>query len=331
MARRLAPLETAAIPATARERLQTQIRAQHLFTLSLTADLFRILQCFSDAQVDTVLVKGPVLSQVAYGDPSVRSYVDLDLLVRHRDIQSASNRMMEIGFHPEVSDAIIRAGKIPGEYLFRRPGTQRVVELHTEHSFRYYPKPMRIDDLFARRRRLLLDGREVPALSLEDEFVLMCIHGAKHFWERLLWVSDVAAVLAAHPELDWSKIRNAAQQVGAERMVRVAIQLSSLVLRSEIPSPLVMEIQQDRAVASLCRQIQTWLPYAGAAPPPLPRRALFRLQMAGGGLTGAAYLLRLSLSPTQEDWTEGKEDRRFWLWDALRRPFRLFRKYGSNQ
>ena len=141
VARRLAPLETAAIPATARERLQTQIRAQHLFTLSLTADLFRILQCFSDAHVDTVLVKGPVLSQVAYGDPSVRSYVDLDLLVCHRNIQSASNRMMEIGFHPEVSEAIIRAGKIPGEYLFRRPGTQRVIELHTEHSFAITPSP----------------------------------------------------------------------------------------------------------------------------------------------------------------------------------------------
>ena len=97
------------------------------------------------------------------------------------------------------------------------------------------------------------------------------------------------------------------------------------------PRRLPVEIREDRAVASLCRQIQTWLPYAGAAPPPLPRRALFRLQMAGGGLTGTAYLLRLSLSPTQEDWTEGKEDRRFWLWDALRRPFRLFRKYGSNQ
>jgi len=58
---------------------------------------------------------------------------------------------------------------------------------------------------------------------------------------------------------------------------------------------------------------------------------MLRLRMAGGGLTGAGYLMRLSFSPTQEDWMKGAEERRSWLWDAVRRPFRLFRKYGSNE
>jgi len=60
-------------------------------------------------------------------------------------------------------------------------------------------------------------------------------------------------------------------------------------------------------------------------------RAMFRLRMAGGGIAGAAYLARLSFSPTQEDWKKGAEERRSWLWDAARRPFRLFRKYGTNE
>jgi len=40
--------------------------------------------------------------------------------------------------------------------------------------------------------------------------------------------------------------------------------------------------------------------------------------------------LRLSLSPTEEDWVEGAEYRRSWLWDAVRRPLRLLRKYGPD-
>jgi hypothetical protein len=55
---------------------------------------------------------------------------------------------------------------------------------------------------------------------------------------------------------------------------------------------------------------------------------MFRMDMAGVGIAGAGYLLRLSLSPTEEDWEEGSEERRSWLWDAVRRPFRLIRKYG---
>ena len=48
----------------------------------------------------------------------------------------------------------------------------------------------------------------------------------------------------------------------------------------------------------------------------------------GGGMRGTAYLVRLSLSPTEEDWTDGAEEDSSWIPDALRRPFRLARKYG---
>ena len=321
----------AGVPSHAREKLQMRMRAQHLFTLSMTAELFRILQDFSQAHIETILVKGPLISLLAYGDPAMRSYVDLDLLLRHRDIQGATQRMLAMGFDPDVPESAILAGKIPGEYLFKRPGTKRIVELHTEHTFRYYPKPMRVEELFARKRQLLLDGREVPALSLEDELVLNCIHGAKHFWERLMWVADVAALVARHPEIDWKKAQRAAADVGAERMLRVGTLLGVSLLGVELPTAIAAEIQRDRKCKSLCRQIASWLPYASYAQPALRGRAMFRMKMAGGGVTGAAYLMRLSLSPTEEDWEEGAEERRSWLWDAVRRPFRLLRKYGSGE
>jgi putative nucleotidyltransferase-like protein len=331
LANRLEEVSFAGVPADAREKLQSRMRAQHLFTLAMTAELFGILQAFSVAHLQSVLVKGPVISLLAYGDPAVRSYVDLDLLVRHSDIQSASQRMLELGFRADIPESAIRAGKIPGEYLFRRPGTHRIIELHTEETFRYYPKPMPIEALFSNSRKVLLDGREVPALSLEDEFVLNCIHGAKHFWESLMWVSDVAAIVDKHPELDWQKAQRAAADVGAERMLIVAVQLAASLLRVTPSIGYTDHLHEDRTTELLCRNIQSWLPYAGAAPPPLLGRAMFRLKMAGGGLTGAAYLMRLSLSPTQEDWVKGAEERRSWFWDAVRRPFRLFRKYGSNE
>ncbi|HTZ46891.1 MAG TPA: nucleotidyltransferase family protein [Verrucomicrobiae bacterium] len=330
VAKRLEELAFASVPALVREQLQIRMRAQHLFSLSMTAELFRILQQFSCNLIDAVLVKGPLISVLAYGDPAVRSYVDLDLLLRHRDISSAVRCMLALGFHSDVPEVAIRAGKIPGEYLFRRPGTQRVIELHTQDTFRYYPKPMPLEDLFARRRFVPVDGREMPALSLEDELVLNCIHGAKHFWESLMWVSDIAAVVARHPEISWDVAERSAAEVGADRMLRVGVLLGSMLLQVPLPRAIAQRFQRDRGAQSLCRRIQTWLPFAGAAPPALPKRAMFRLQMAGGGVTGLAYLGRLSLSPTQEDWEKGAEERSSWLRDAARRPFRLFRKYGSD-
>lgn len=331
VANRLQEIAFAGVPASARESLQNRMRTQHLITLSLTAELFRILQDFSETRVEAVLNKGPLVSRLAYGDPAVRSYGDLDLLVRHRDIQAAAQRMVELGFHSEIPQSAIDAGKIPGEYVFRKPGTALLVELHTQLTFRYYPKGMPIDDLFTRKRAVSLEGKEVPALSLEDEFLFNCVHGAKDFWARLLWVSDIAGMVARHPEMHWDEVQSNSAAAGAGRMLRVAVRLASLLLGVTIPPALASEIERDRATEALCHRIQGWLPYAGMAPPTLARRAKFRFNMAGGGLAGAAFLARLSLSPTQEDWTEGAEERRSWLWDAVRRPLRLFRKYGSSE
>src|ERR1700736_1361186 len=263
MAARLREADYAEVPASAREALQSRIRAQHLFALSMAADLFHILQEFSAAGIETLLVKGPLISLLGYGDAAIRNYVDLDLLVRHKDILAATQRMEKLGFESDVPLSTLQADKIPGEYLFKWPGTRRIIELHTERTFRYYPLPMRVEDLFARQRRVALDGREVPGLSLEDEFVLNCIHGAKHFWERLMWVADIAAVVARHAEMDWPKAQQAARDVGAERMLHLGLQLAENLLQVRVPAAMRNVVKEDKAVNRLAEQAIRWLPQVG--------------------------------------------------------------------
>lgn len=326
----VAKLEAGNVPAEILKNLQARYRAQLMFTLGMTSELFRLLELYRKADLETMMVKGPVLSVRAHGDPGLRQYVDLDLLVRHRDIENATILMEQAGYESDVAIEAIRAGKIPGEYLFRKPGTKLLVELHTEHTFRYFPKPLPLEKYFTNRTEVMVDGHGVPALSAEDEFVLICIHGAKHFWERLMWIADVAAMMKNARDLDWNKVRLSAKQVGAERMVNVAMRLSNDLLRAEIPEEMKALVANDKQAQRLSKEVQTWLPAAGFAPPSLPRRALFRVKMRGGLLAGLAYLFRLSVSPTEEDWVEGAEGKRSWIWDAASRPTRLIKKYGRD-
>jgi hypothetical protein len=277
-----------------------------------------------------VVVKGPVLSLRAYGDPAARRYVDLDMIVRHAEIGRAAEILTAAGYQSKVPGEAIRAGKVPGEYLFRRPGTQVIFELHTEKTFRYFPRPLPVEDYFARKTSLLLDGQPVPALSPEDEFVLICIHGAKHFWERLMWISDVAAMVHSRADLDWQLVRKAAEDVGASRMVRLALVLAKRVLRAAVPAAMRQEVTSDPACEGIAKQIESWLPYSGFAAPPFAGRALFRFQMRGGWLAGAGYLARLSVSTTEEDWAAGADGTATRIGEILRRPFRLARKYRRD-
>jgi len=298
--------------------------------LSMTAELFRLLDLFRRAGAEAIVIKGPVLSVRVYGDPGLRQYVDLDFLIRARDLQSATHALIQSGYDPDVPLQAIEAGKIPGEYLFMKPGTCLLVELHTEHTFRYFPKPLPMEEYFSRRTDIVLDGNHVPALSAEDEFVLICIHGAKHFWERLMWVADVASMAAGGTPLNWAIVKQSAKAVGAERMVHVALRLVKELLQTEIPREIRDNVEKDPPAKRICKRIEAWLPYAGFHPPSLVQRALFRIGMRGGVFAGPAYLFRLSLSPTEEDWVEGAETKRSWISDAVRRPYRLLKKYGQD-
>ncbi|HVO58621.1 MAG TPA: nucleotidyltransferase family protein [Dongiaceae bacterium] len=318
-----------ALPTSLLLALRERRRLQVLFSLSLTAELFRVLPLLTAASVRALVIKGPALSLRAYDDPSARPYADVDLLVRDAEIARASQVLSEAGYQARVPDEAIRAGKIPGEYLFRRPGSNLLFDLHTPGTFRYFPKPMPVEAYFARAVSLQLDGHALPCLAMEDEFVLIAIHGAKHFWERLMLVADIAALLRNCRELDWARVRSSAEAVGAQRMVRLALLLAQRFLKAPIPQEMKDEVESDSACARLARQTESWLPYGGhAAPPPL-RRALYRLLMPGG-FGGAHYLGRLSLATTEEDWAKPGDQRRSRVAEMLRRPFRLARKHRRD-
>jgi hypothetical protein len=329
LAVRLRRRDEAAVPPEIFGELRERQRAQALFTLRVTAEMFRLLDRFAEAGVEALVIKGPVLSVRCYGDPGLRHYGDLDLIVRDADILRSTELMLGLGYEPSVPLTAIRAKKIPGEYVFRQTSTKLLVEFHTELTFRYHPQPLPLENLFARQARVDIDSHLVPALSPEDELVLICIHGAKHFWEQVSYIADVADFVTVQ-ELDWGRVQAAAAEVGGERMLYLGLRLAADVLGAPLPEKVAERARSDRAIGSLVGRIVQWLPAAGSTPPGIFERAMFRMRMRGGMLSAVAYLFRLSFSPTEEDWVEGAENKRHWLLDALGRPFRLARKYGND-
>jgi hypothetical protein len=326
----LSSLEEDSLPPRARQMLMDRQRAQNFLTLRLTAELFSVLERFTSAGIAALVVKGPVLAMQAYGDPAMRSYGDLDLLVRQRDIRRATELMMAAGYQAAVPLSAIDAGKIPGQYLFSKPDSMLLVELHNDLTLRYFPRRLPIEEFFARQVRVRLDAHEAPGLCVEDELVLICIHGAKHFWERLIWIADVAALVSRQAYFDWERAAKSAKSVDADHMLHTGLRLATDLLNLQLPEKISAQVQSDAGAAKLVDGILRWLPAAGYMPPGLFERAVFRMRMRGGFLAAPAYLIRLSLSPTEEDWQESGQLSQNRLLDVLRRPFRLARKHGRR-
>jgi Uncharacterised nucleotidyltransferase len=323
-------LDEKVIPAEIKQTLLENHRTQVFSLLRMTAELFGLLELFATNNISALVVKGPVLAMQAYGDPTMRSYGDLDLLVRQRDIRRATQVLLAGGYRAAIPLSAIDAGKIPGQYLFSKSGTQLIVELHNDLTLRYFPRRLPLEKFFERRILVHLDGHEAPALAVEDELVYICVHGATHLWERLGWIADVAALIRRQSNINWQGVAEIAKEVKAQRMLHTGLRLATDLLGACPPDAVLAAVRRDAGAAKLAACVRTWLTSATHTVPTLLERAAFRLRMRGAVLAAPAYLLRLSLSPTEDDWQADGEISHKHLRDALRRPFRLARKYGRG-
>jgi hypothetical protein len=289
-------------PRDVASRLHEMQRERTLSSLKLNGELFRLTKLLQDVPLDFAAVKGPTLAVRAYGDAGAREYGDLDFVVRHRNVLQVHELMGAAGYQSEVSPEAVRTGKIPGQYQFVKALDHILVEFHTERTMRYFPRGLPIEDFLARRESVAIDGHSVPALAIEDELVLICIHGSKHLWDRLSFVVDVSGLLVQRKDLNLEKCFATARRIGAERMLSTGLLLARDLLRTPLPAAISNKLAAEKRVVELAEQIARRLPSAGAESAGLFSRARYRVTMSGGGLKGLAHLARLTLSPTQEDW-----------------------------
>jgi len=331
LASALAQFEENLAPPEFADKIRDLHRAQVLSALQMTAELFRLVDWFREARLDALLVKGPTLALRAYGDSVAREYGDLDFVIRQKDILRATGLMISAGYEPEIPVELISPKKIPGQYLLVRIAAPLLVELHTERTMRYFPRGLPIEKFFSRRQYVNVDGHHIPALAIEDELLLICVHGAKHLWGRLSMIADVAAFVSRQTALNWERSFATARAVGAERMLHTGLLLAGNLLGAAPPQNVWSQLQSDGSASQLAVKTATWLPSGGQAAPGLFSRALYRVRMRGSVISGLGYLLRLTFSPTQEDWSAGAENKHDGRFAALRRPVRLAKKYRGGE
>ena len=150
--------------------------------------------------------KGPVLAWVAYGSFVRREYSDLDFAVEQKYIPDVVAVLKSAGYRPQFDPREAHAGEdgiAPGQYSFLSHPQKILTEFHTERTLRYFPTPIDFQELTSRLMTVEIGEQRLRTFSIEDTLVMLCVHGAKHFWERLGWVLDIAKLMTAQ-EVDWA-------------------------------------------------------------------------------------------------------------------------------
>lgn len=333
LARNLSCAAPSVAPPEPMKRLAEATRANAARALLMTAELIKIADLFQAAGIPAIPYKGPVIAVQAYGDITVREFVDLDIFVRQRDMAKANEIATGLGYAPKFLWALSdsrTSSLVPCEYAFTNKARGVMVELHTEETSRYFPVPPDIDDLWRRTVQVALSGHQVRTFAPEDGLPILCIHGSKDMWERISWIADVAELLRAHPQFDWEAALLLAQSLRAERMLHLGLELAAGLLEAPLPQEIQARVREDRVATQMASEVMARLLSRQESVPGAVGRFGFRRRMVQGAFAGWRYSIRQAVVPAEEDWMMVRLPRALAPLYVALRPLRLLRKYGGT-
>jgi len=322
------------VPAVQMDRLKAAALQNSARCLFLTAELIKVMDALGSLGIAAIPYKGPVLAAQAYGDIALRQFEDLDIIVLQSDLPAANELMQGLGYRPKIPwllSADAAASFAPGDYAYINDDRQAMIELHTERSMRHFPVTPDLKDLGRNLVPVSLSGHEIETFCAEDALAILCVHGSKHFWEKLSWIADISEMVRSHPGLDWNQSYRRAESFHAERMLNVGLALAADLLGSALPEEISARVKGDRVAAEWAAVIEKRLlgrelVLLGAA-----ERFRFRRQMVPGAAAGWRYALRLATAPSEEDLEMVRLPAALApLYIALR-PIRLLRKYRGKR
>ena len=194
-------------------------------------DLREVALASVENRIPLLVLKGPTLVHLVYGDPAIRPMDDIDLLVHPEDILRLEEALRRLGYtpHPLYPD------------LFRRGKT--VLDLHTDPINRSRIEArgaaVRLDiDALWRNALPLPDFPQLQMLGPSDQVLTLAVHAVKHGFQQDIWLVDIAECLdLLQTPREWDRLQVQTRTTGTTGILTLTLYMLRHRLQRELPPP----------------------------------------------------------------------------------------------
>jgi Uncharacterised nucleotidyltransferase len=299
---RLQKCDSDLVPASRLRELKTHYQENLARDLVLMDELLSVARDLRANGVDCLPFKGPLLGRAAYDDPALRQSVDLDILILPANFAKARDCLRARGYKA-TNKVDLRQEQVlirnQHNIQFARDNNSLLVELHWRIAPPLFASGMGAEQLWDRLKTVKVRDVEFKALPTEELLLTLCVHGARHLWERMSWVCDIAGVLFRNHNLDFQRLLQRARETDSERMLLLGLCLARDCAAASLPNEIERKISSDAVVSALAREItqrffvpDTPLTYAQTMRDQLRLREHWRAR---------ARYLRFAMAPNEED------------------------------
>jgi hypothetical protein len=193
----------------------------------MTSELIKIMKLLEEKGIEAISFKGPVLSQMVYGNITLRQYCDLDILVASVDLEKASRILLKSNYKEIYELEEYQKEKLKDvvhdiTMINIKNGIN--IELHWTLSSGEFFIDLEKLDYKSDIKKYELSNSNINIFSNEKLFIYLCIHGYKHLWERIEWLVDIYYMIEKK-NIDLEKVVQLSRTVDSERIV-----LSTLII-----------------------------------------------------------------------------------------------------
>ncbi len=248
-----------------RARLLAQVAGDNRSHMSFLGLLLKLGRTFDEAGVTWVVVKGPLLAEMAYcGSP--RCYSDLDVVVPARQFGKALEVVIAHGARTidRNWDLIVRD---PRGQLHLAFGPDLGLDLHwhlVNLAHQRYRFAIPMEELFDRRRHVQLGPVGAWALDATDSVLHVTLHAALAGGHQLGWLVDIERSVANFGP-DWETLVLRCHAWHVELPVASLLNRAREVLDAPVPLDVIRELSGGRAGRLLVHSLRKWTP-SGSLP-----------------------------------------------------------------
>ena len=320
-------LSKADVPLHFLSRLKRESVANSQSILHLIAKQLRVYKLFKENEIPVALFKGPLLAQMAYGDFSLRQAGDIDMLIHRQHFTRARSLLESLGYemYPKLTAPQL-ASHLNNhcEIQFVRDDWFTVVDLHWDLAPRSFVFKLKADEVMSRLQSVSLAGTVVETFSAEDSVLYQAMHGAKHLWRCLEWITALAETIRATPSINWDVVIDRAVQAHATRILALGLRLVENFCHTPIPNA----VDPDRSMQRMAQNIREQI-FATGGPAHSTETNLYNLRIMDRKRDALLSACRALFVPTLSDWQAlALPPRLHSLYYAFR-PLRLSKVYSS--
>ncbi len=244
------------LPQSVRDKLSESYRSNTLRNMAIAAETARLTKLLETNGIPVLVLKGPALALLVYGNLSLRSAGDIDLLIAERKMDRAERLICEEGYRRTkdrfpLPDLKMLVKQLIHHRRYSRAVQGMTLELHWRLNRFQSLFDVDFDRIRERAQEVYIGSLPVHALATIDLLPYLLMHGANHGWKNLFWLCDVAQILSMNPGLDWPHLPGLANELGILRHIAQGVILSHFLLGSQLPDQVRAYAERDRVMSRL--------------------------------------------------------------------------------